>query len=262
MKHRLIYIVLLVLFSAQQAVSEIVVEKSLNGLWMDYNQELKTFLPLEKQIFRKKKVAHLTVSCSDTSNFLGFYSKSAVNLFVNSKLFKSCKEGGYYIISLKDLREFSKLESVYVTFFSSTGDLPLEDIFIGFDPKSELSDEVVYSIKDRSFSNKSSMILLLLFTGLILAIIKISKPTIYKSYFDFSMHFKNIEEHVIFNSFSKTSMLLPVISSILISISVSFLVSILVSILVSFVVSVVVSMLVPILVPILVRFWFRFWDQM
>lgn len=219
MKKWLTYIVLLLTLTCFSKAGDFVVSKQLDQLWMDYNEDISSFLPIKKNVFQNKKVAHLKLNNLGLSNFLVFQNSSETHLFIENKLFLVCKERGQQVIPLKDIRDFVGSDDAVITFHNAKGNLPIHNIFVGDYRISDSDESSNYSVLKRKEFKHVPLILFLLFSGGILAFVKNTKPATYQAYFDLTMHFKNIEEHIVFNSFSKTSLLLPIIVSVLVAVS-------------------------------------------
>jgi hypothetical protein len=217
---RLLFILLL--FCSLTGISKsekFIVIKQLDQLWMDYNEGIHSFVPLEQALFNNKKVSHLQLKNFKSSDFLVFHNISKTQLFIGNKLFKEYSENKQYVLSLNEILLFVGEKEFILTFFNVKGELPIEKIFIGEKRINSLEKKEKYQIFGREALSHVSIVLFLLFSGGVLAFVKNSKPTTYKAYFDLTMHFKNIEDHIIFNSFSKTAMLLPIIIAVLIGVS-------------------------------------------
>jgi len=216
----IITFVLITFFGSSKA-DEFIVNKKLDQLWLDYNEDLVSFIPIEQGLFKKKKVAHIIIDNFDESKFLVFNNISETQLFIGNKLYSVYNKKGRCDLSLIDVKKFVKANRAILTFYSLEGKLPIKHAFIGVKRINADLKKDDFKILNRSYFSQVSIILFLLISGGVLAFVKNSKPITYKAYFDLSMHFKNIEEHVIFNSFSKTAMLLPIIIAILVSVSLS-----------------------------------------
>ncbi len=221
MNKLVVILLFLTSLSGFSKANEFVVTKQLDELWVDYNEDLSSFVPVNQGLFNKKKVAHLKLSNLGQSKFLVFQNISETQLFIGNKLFKVYDVAKQCVLPLSEVKAFIDDRNTILTFYSLKGELPLENIFIGEKKYGKLNKINRYEIHDRAYLSHVSVILFLLFSGGILAFIKSSKPSTYKAYFDVTMHFKNIEEHIIFNSFSKTAMLLPIIIAVLIAASLS-----------------------------------------
>lgn len=196
-----------------------VVKQPLHLLWMDYNEDLETFLPIDKGIFKKKKVAHVLLKQPDTSQYLVFSTSSNTQLFIDNKLFGAFKSDSVYEIQIKQFSDFYDSKNLILTFYNEKGELPLSNFFLGEKKPSLKINRNNFLVLGREVSNHVVVILFILLGGMMLAFVKRSKPITYSAYFDVTMHFKNIEEHVVFNSFSKTGLLMPVIISVIVAAS-------------------------------------------
>ena len=190
---------------------------------MDYNEDIGSFVPLKQALFTNKKVGHLQLRNIKSSEYLIFHNNSETQLFIGNKLFQVYTEKKEFVISLGEIISFVGESSPVLTFFNGKGELPISNVFIGVEREGDINRNEKYQIELRYDLSQVPIILFLLFSGGILAFIKTSKPVTYRAYFDLTMHFKNIEEHIVFNSFSKTAMLLPVIIAILIGVSLNLL---------------------------------------
>jgi len=103
----IITFVLITFFGSSKA-DEFIVNKKLDQLWLDYNEDLVSFIPIEQGLFKKKKVAHIIIDNFDESKFLVFNNISETQLFIGNKLYSVYNKKGRCDLSLIDVKKFVK----------------------------------------------------------------------------------------------------------------------------------------------------------
>jgi hypothetical protein len=198
-----------------------IVVSDLTGDWLIYNPDYESFFPYLSDQNKGMHSISLLIDLEKYKSYnLNFSASPGLSLFIDQKLFynNNSEESRLGKISIDKLLKLSDSEKQLITFYNSSGNLPLNCFYIGHSPLQVISfdpaTKPLSAIPRKIVSGQNIFIITFLIIFIIVAIIRNRYPKKFSEFTNFGNIIPSADNDVLWDLSSTPVLLFVLINSL------------------------------------------------